>query len=370
MKALATSSMKLSNPKALAAVLVIILVGLLFASGLSRRMQWNFWEKDLPEVDSEDVERLLSNEQDYDFSKAICALTRVRNDKNAIAEWIAYHTVLGFSQFYIYDDCSTDGTPDFLRHLISLNHNIKVLAKPHCNPEKTDRVIYNALFEEAKHHCQYIMAFEVNEFVTRQNDLYSHSLAQYLDDNNVAFMKMMWYTMGNDGRIKKPEGLVIESYLHGDYLPTESRTLVTSMFVQEWSLSTRPTRMRRVSNDIASLMVQTRDKPDRDVLFRGKVISAPGSPWFLKRYETKSWDDYTNAGSSSRQDPKGNQPGFLNYEAWQAHNSTSLPLSRVFTAVMVSKTKQELNKYGIKYKQTPLNVGPGRDLADFTGDGN
>lgn len=176
-------------------------------------------------VDRETQEDLSKTDYDYDFSSTLCGMTRVRNEERTLLEWVSYHTIMGYSRLYIYDDCSQDQTPHILAHMAKVNPNITVLHHSECRKMPDENILMQEMLLRAKaDNCDFVGVFDTDEFVTRQHDLYQGSLTSYLRNSEMPCQRLIWWLMGNDGIEERPpkDQLVIDTYKRGYASPHSS----------------------------------------------------------------------------------------------------------------------------------------------------
>lgn len=198
--------------------LVVTILAILLLLFINDRIEDYRWERRIFKVDLETQEELANTRRDYDFSSTLCGLTRVRNEERTLLEWISYHTIMGYSRFYIYDDCSKDKTSQILAHMSSVNPNITVLKHHDCEKVPDENILLQEMFLRAKSDkCDFVGVFDADEFVTQQYDLYQGSLTSYLRNSEMPCQRLIWWLMGNDGIEKRPpkDQLVIDSYQRG-----------------------------------------------------------------------------------------------------------------------------------------------------------
>lgn len=304
------------------------------------------------EVDRETMEELATGEHDYDFRVALCAITRVRNEERTLLEWISYHTVMGYSKFYIYDDCSKDATSEILKSMRRTNENITIFSKEaqgKCEKVPDENELLQEMFLAAKPECDYVGVFDVDEFVTKQPDLYAGSLTRYLAESDAPCMRMVWWLMGNDGQEERPEGLVIESYKRGRWAPIHMKSICRANIIIRWAFSLWP-------SEFISKYVYIDDWLDWDHAHRyetrrvrlpdGSVVPAPSQPFFLKHYYVKSLEDYLSNRGARKFTSNGEPNTFYqNVPLWRSFSFPGLSVASVFTASMVPKTLKEMKRY-------------------------
>ena len=183
----------------------------------------------------------------------VCGVTRVQNRAPQVIQWIEYHALAGISHFYIVNDCSSDNST--LHDVLGFYSRAAGLvdywpspallladAPPHARG--TDRELYahddnnctaarrnhtvliSRLVRVAKLHCEWILVFDVDEYVTAGDQL-AGGVHVYLNTRvrarNGTFSKALpWMYMGTEGFETHPRHkLVIEAYTHGRFIRPE-----------------------------------------------------------------------------------------------------------------------------------------------------
>jgi Glycosyl transferase family 2 len=151
---------------------------------------------------------------------ALCAI--VRNEIRGIVEWLAYHKALGFHDFLIYDNASTDGTERILSALDAAGELVH-LDWPHAVGARPQRLAY----EHARKHsdADWLAFFDADEFlVLHQNDSIAAFLARFGPD--VGAVAVNWIVFGSGGEAIYRPAPVVERFT--DALPgaaAESHTV-------------------------------------------------------------------------------------------------------------------------------------------------
>ncbi|WP_025733164.1 glycosyltransferase family 2 protein [Carnimonas nigrificans] len=151
---------------------------------------------------------------------AIAAI--VKDEIDSLAEWIAYHRVLGADHFLIADNKSQDGTREYLQ---SLEHNsewldvIDVATPPDRAPQL---VAYEKLAALCPADVDLIAFIDADEYILpmAESDEALDSPRQYLhdwlnarfSDENINAVTMSWACFGSNGHRFRKEGLVIERF--------------------------------------------------------------------------------------------------------------------------------------------------------------
>jgi len=151
---------------------------------------------------------------------ALCGI--VRNEIRSIVEWLAHYKVLGFTDFLIYDNASTDGTSDVLRALDEAGELIH-LDWPHEMGARPQRLAY----EHARKHSDtnWLAFFDADEFLLLHRDA---SIGGFLSrfGADVAAVAVNWVVFGSGGQEAYRAAPVTERFT--DALPAgaeENRTV-------------------------------------------------------------------------------------------------------------------------------------------------
>lgn len=127
-------------------------------------------------------------------SIALCGI--VRNEIRSVVEWLAHYKALGFSDFLIYDNSSTDGTSEVLRVLDEVGELVH-LDWPHSVGARPQRLAY----EHARRYSEadWIAYFDADEFlVLRQDASIGDFIARFPDD--VSAIAVNWVVFGSGGQ--------------------------------------------------------------------------------------------------------------------------------------------------------------------------
>lgn len=209
---------------------------------------------------------------------AMAAITK--NEGPFIAEWVAYHYLLGVEHFFIYDNGSTDATRAELAPFVNCGMVTLI-----------DWPLYPGQIEAYQHavallgpHCDWMGFLDIDEFAALPPGLTLPAFlaAQAPETDEVV---LFWRMYGHSGHRARPEGLVIENFTRCD--PTIWQ--ISKCFV-------RPERVRlmhihhaettnRASVDELGRPVRQVWMHERDVPTAERVA--------VNHYFTRSYDDYS-----------------------------------------------------------------------------
>ena len=145
---------------------------------------------------------------------ALCGI--VRNEIRSVVEWLAHHKALGFTDFLIYDNASTDGTSDLLQALDEAGELIH-LPWPHEVGARPQRLAY----EHARRHsdADWLAFFDADEFLALKADAsIGRFLARFGPD--VSAVAVNWVVFGSGGAQHYHATPVIERFT--DALPADA----------------------------------------------------------------------------------------------------------------------------------------------------
>ena len=120
-------------------------------------------------------------------------ITQFKNEEKRLKEWIEHHYWLGFNQFILYDDNSTDNSIDVIKNLQKNGINIELYSVYSKSSMLMDRIIESANrgLSIAKNYAKEIpiLFTEVDEFLVSGKNNYNKNIydlisKKYLKTNN------------------------------------------------------------------------------------------------------------------------------------------------------------------------------------------
>jgi hypothetical protein len=134
----------------------------------------------------------------------------VKNEARDIAEWVAYHRLIGFDELIVYDNSSTDGTLAALR-TAARRVPIHIFDWPRSDPAMQTEAYEDACRRFAG-TFDWIACVDADEFlVLRQHGSINEWLSGF---DGFAAVGVSWAIFGASGHEDIPPGLVIESFTH------------------------------------------------------------------------------------------------------------------------------------------------------------
>jgi glycosyltransferase involved in cell wall biosynthesis len=141
-----------------------------------------------------------------DLSIALCGI--VRNEIRGIIEWLAHNKVLGFTDFVIYDNESTDGTSEVLQALDEAGELIRI-EWPHAVGVNPQIMAYDHMRKSST--VDWIAFFDADEFLfLRHDDSISDFLKRFGDD--VGAIAVNWVPFNSNGQDRFRPAPVIERF--------------------------------------------------------------------------------------------------------------------------------------------------------------
>lgn len=143
----------------------------------------------------------------------VCILN---NEYNLLPSWICWHKQLGFDNFILFDDSSTDGSREFLEYAKDM-YNIELY-----DTKSFDKHNYMIRQEEAYKwtiktyagRFDWLLFIDIDEFISFYNKL---SVGQFLSRfENAHAIGVNWCQYGSNGHILDPALPTVEAYIRHD----------------------------------------------------------------------------------------------------------------------------------------------------------
>ena len=133
----------------------------------------------------------------------------IKNEMDALLEWIAYHRVVGVSGFIIADNGSNDGSRAFLDGLERLGI-VTVLDFPDVVGQKPQLPAYERILRSCSEDIDLLAFIDADEFLVPLDPEQSiaTSLDKWFSDPSVSAVALNWSNFGSNGELFAEEGLV------------------------------------------------------------------------------------------------------------------------------------------------------------------
>ena len=138
---------------------------------------------------------------------AICAIAK--NEGPYLAEWVAYHHLIGFNPILVYNHDSTDSSAEVLDRL---QQRRLVEPYPWTSPpgQKPQWVAYEDGLRRLRDRADWIAFIDLDEFVVLPRH---DTVQQFLDDfGSGEAIAMNWKMFGSAGHRRHEPGLVMERF--------------------------------------------------------------------------------------------------------------------------------------------------------------
>lgn len=170
--------------------------------------------------------RVIKNDRKTKFANEIAIGAIMKDEGPYLKEWLDFHILVGIKKFFLYDNDSTDNTPEILKPYIE-----RGIVEYHFVPGSQKQLFaYNDILERHSADTRYIAFIDLDEFlVPVQNKTipeFLHTLPQ-----NFTCVVASWVLYGSSGHIKKPRGLVIENYKYRQPKPSGCKSIVNPRLI-------------------------------------------------------------------------------------------------------------------------------------------
>ncbi|WP_333852327.1 glycosyltransferase family 2 protein [Leclercia sp.] len=137
----------------------------------------------------------------------------IKNEMEALLEWIAYHRVVGVSGFIIADNGSNDGSRAFLDGLERLGI-ATVLDFPNVEGQKPQLPAYQRILRSCSTDIDLLAFIDADEFLVPLDPEQGidSSLTEWFSDPSVSAVALNWSNFGSNGELFAEEGLVTERF--------------------------------------------------------------------------------------------------------------------------------------------------------------
>jgi glycosyltransferase involved in cell wall biosynthesis len=164
------------------------------------------------------------------MKSAICLI--VRNEARDIAEWIAFHAVIGFDTQIIFDNRSDDATAMIIK-AAAKQYDIRYHFWGNMS-QRSQVLAYEAACEAYKLEFDWIAFVDSDEFVMPGDDVrINEFLGRFAEYSGIA---LPWAIYGANGHENFPQALVLESFTRrapGDFFPARHvKSIIRPGFAQ------------------------------------------------------------------------------------------------------------------------------------------
>ena len=123
-----------------------------------------------------------------------------KNEKPYIIEWLAFHRLVGFTQFFIADNISDDGSSELLADLDRAGL-ITRIEYPTTDGKGPQVPAYNSLIKQYGSNVDWLAFVDADEFILpEEGKALKDILAPLTKDNTVGAVGVNWATFGSSGQ--------------------------------------------------------------------------------------------------------------------------------------------------------------------------
>jgi len=140
------------------------------------------------------------------MKSAVCLI--VRNEARDIAEWIAFHALVGFDTQIIFDNRSDDATPAIIQAAARL-HDVRYHDWPNSS-QRSQVLAYEAACNAYRLEFDWIAFLDSDEFIVPAAAEPINKFLQRFD--TFSGIALHWAIFGANGHGDFPDGLVLESF--------------------------------------------------------------------------------------------------------------------------------------------------------------
>ena len=219
----------------------------------------------------------------------LSAVVIAKNEASYLVEWLEFHRLVGIEHVYLYDNGSTDQTPEVLRSYLKSGF---VSLIPWASYDLHGRIQYQAYAHALCNfgpYWRWMTFIDVDEFLfPLQSDSLRTVLAGYDD---LPAIVVHWHMFGPSGHKRRPAGLVIENYTRRAPVPAPVKE---GARLSKWKCIVDPTKVKAVSSPHAFTLEDGREggyDEDRRWVVKSERAGEASRILRLNHYFTKSEEE-------------------------------------------------------------------------------
>lgn len=149
----------------------------------------------------------------------IAVVAIYRNEAAYIAEWIAYHRLIGIEKFFLYDNDTTDGTNAILAPHVA-SGLVEIMPWPHVLAHTNSQAAaYAHAIARLAGRFRWLSIIDVDEFLVPVRNESLHDILK--DYEGFPAVLLYWHMFGPNGHRTRPAAGVIASYTERQKMPDE-----------------------------------------------------------------------------------------------------------------------------------------------------
>jgi glycosyltransferase involved in cell wall biosynthesis len=289
-----------------------------------------------------------------------------RDEFDYILEWLAWHRLAGFPEFFIADNGSVDGTRQLLEALAEAGL-IKFFYVP--LQKGSQQLAYKQIQKKYGHLADAIAFIDADEFIYSDDGKKPvEYLEQFFSNPAVGAVGINWRIFGSSGEIDQKQGLVIERFLHCASNDNRGNRHIKSIVRPQFIENLKSVHHFSLSNDFCYL-----DGEGKKIVFIDRVTHQPienfspfselvESPLRINHYVIKSLQEFTEKKrkrGDATKDPnhdRGHQ-FFINHDL----NDVEF----LSASLLADEVRKEIRKIKLRLRATTLFYKKGKAAINF-----
>ena len=155
----------------------------------------------------------------------ICTIQRDR--AQWMTEWLAFHYVVGFRNFYFYaHHCSDNSTEQLTR--LSARLNIQAFELKDLR-DYIQLQVYQHCYDTFNKDVDWLAFIDGDEFLYPVEAPTLQDVLAHYEDRTLSALAVYWLMFGSNGHMDEPDGLIIDNYTRRAKLEARENKLVKSI---------------------------------------------------------------------------------------------------------------------------------------------
>jgi hypothetical protein len=208
----------------------------------------------------------------------ICIVAIARDEDAFIAEWIAYHRLLGADHFYIYDDDPVERLPQLLEAFAEFVTVVRWYGVSDGIPGRNRQTkAYSHFLDHHAAGYRWVAFIDIDEFIALRE---TATLSEFLlGFPGCAAISLQWHVFGHCGFYDDPPGLITELLTRRKSTPTRQFKSITQTSAISGITSGHSCELRT-----GCLQVDANGRP-----FRGKMYEGISQRAHVNHYQCRSF---------------------------------------------------------------------------------
>jgi glycosyltransferase involved in cell wall biosynthesis len=278
-----------------------------------------------------------------------------RNEADYIIEWLAWHRLAGFKDFFIADNGSTDGSTQILEALAERGVLRLVYAPP--VGEMAQVRAYNRITESAlEQDIDALLFLDADEFLVHENHVDGQEMAtllHLLKKDDVGMCGINWRCFGSSGKALMAPNPVVERFTHiasdfrhvNNHIKSVSKLRYVKFIGPHHSTLIDKRYIKSDGTEIDDFIV-LKDGVFEAAVDAGRVRQVASGPLRVNHYVVKSKEEFENKrrrGCSMRGIGYTHSPNYFEYHDFR-DEEYYFPASKIDSLKLeIIKLQEELD---------------------------